>query len=161
MPHQRLPLFRRRAQEILYDNLKAVVLSRLGSDIRFNPAFMEFSGVLASNLCHATFDVAMKKAKSKTEFTTCASVFWSDARPNGRTSIGCSRLAQGSGQCSNPSHHSERPVDRWDREKPFLIPLNPRSYDAAITQAVRSSHQALVRFQETSIPFRMRTPTKR
>lgn len=32
-------------KKILYDDLKAVVLARLGADIRFNPAFMEFAGV--------------------------------------------------------------------------------------------------------------------
>jgi transposase len=32
-------------RKIRYDNLKAVVLSRLGADIRFNPAFLEFSGI--------------------------------------------------------------------------------------------------------------------
>jgi transposase len=55
-------------KRILYDNLKAVVLSRTGSDIRFNPGFMEFSGVMAlnwdlmisSSVCKApTFSVSM------------------------------------------------------------------------------------------------------
>ncbi|MDP2866134.1 MAG: IS21 family transposase, partial [Elusimicrobiota bacterium] len=31
-------------RKLLYDNLKTVVLSRLGRDVRFNPAFMEFAG---------------------------------------------------------------------------------------------------------------------
>ena len=32
-------------KKVLYDNLKLVVLSRLGTEVRFNPKFMEFSGV--------------------------------------------------------------------------------------------------------------------
>jgi hypothetical protein len=40
----------------------------------------------------------------------------------------------------------ERPVDRWEREKPFLLEAPARPYDASIVLPVRSSHQALVRF---------------
>ena len=40
----------------------------------------------------------------------------------------------------------ERPIDLHEREKPFLIALPTRPYDAAIIRAVRSSHQSLIRF---------------
>ena len=42
---------------------------------------------------------------------------------------------------------NERPVDLWANERPCLIALPPHPYDATITRVVRSSHQALVRFE--------------
>jgi len=135
-------------RKILYDNLKAVVLSRWGSDIRFNPRFMEFSGVFGFE--PVPCNVARGNEKGKVEngiyylrinFLAGRTPAWPDI--NRDVHLWLKDVA-------NVRIHRttrQRPADLWEREKPFLIPLNPRPYDAAITQAVRSSHQALVRFQ--------------
>ena len=135
-------------RKILYDNLKAVVLSRLGSDIRFNPAFMEFSGVFGFE--PVPCNVARGNEKGKVEngiyylrvnFLSGREPAWPDINRDVQAWLN---------EVANVRIHRttrERPLDRWEKEKPLLIPLNPRSYDAAITRAVRSSHQALVRFQ--------------
>lgn len=135
-------------KKILYDNLKAVVLSRLGSDIRFNPAFMEFSGVFGFEPVPCNVRRGNEKGKVENgiyylriSFLAGRTPQWPDV--NREVHLWLKEVV------NVRTHRTtrERPVDRWDREKPFLIPLNPRPYDAAITQAVRSSHQALVRFQ--------------
>jgi transposase len=135
-------------KKILYDNLKAVVLARLGSDIRFNPAFMEFSGVFGFEPVPCNVRRGNEKGKVengiyylRVSFLAGRTPQWPDI--NRDVHLWLKEVA------NVRTHRTtrERPVDRWEREKPFLIPLNPRSYDAAITQAVRSSHQALVRFQ--------------
>ena len=134
-------------RKILYDNLKAVVLSRMGSDIRFNPAFMEFSGVFGFE--PVPCNVARGNEKGKVEngiyylrinFLAGRELLWPDSNRDVHAWLR---------DIANVRKHrttGERPIDRWEREKPFLIPLPERGYDAAITRAVRSSHQALVRF---------------
>lgn len=134
-------------KKILYDNLKAVVLSRIGSDIRFNPGFMEFSGVYGFE--PKPCNVARGNEKGKVEngiyylrisFLPGRILAWPDS--NRDVHLWLKDVA-------NVRKHrttGERPIDRWEREKALLIPLPPRDYDAAITRAVRSSHQSLVRF---------------
>ena len=135
-------------KKILYDNLKTVVLSRLGSDIRFNPQFMEFSGVFGFE--PVPCNVARGNEKGKVEngiyylrinFLSGREPAWPDSNRDVQAWLQ---------EVANVRKHrttGERPIDRWEREKPFLIPLSQRPYNTAITRAVRSSHQALVRFQ--------------
>jgi transposase len=135
-------------KKILYDNLKAVVLSRIGSDIRFNPGFMEFAGVYGFE--PKPCNVARGNEKGKVEngiyylrirFLPGRPLQWPDC--NREVHLWLREVA-------NVRQHrttGERPLDRWEREKSLLIALPSRDYDATITLAVRSSHQALVRFQ--------------
>jgi transposase len=143
-------------KKILYDNLKTVVLSRLGSTIRFNPAFMEFSGVFGFE--PVPCNVARGNEKGKVEngiyylrinFLQGREPVWPDINRDVHLWLR---------DVANVRIHRttrQRPVDVHEREKPFLIALPLRDYDAAITQPVRSSHQALVRFQGNfySVPY--------
>ena len=142
-------------KRILYDNLKAVVLSRIGSDIRFNPGFMEFSGVYGFE--PKPCNVARGNEKGKVEngiyylrisFLAGKVLTWPDC--NRDVHLWLNTVAN----IRNHRTTGEQPVDRWEREKPCLIPLPSHGYDATITQAARSSHQALVRFQSNfySVP---------
>jgi len=142
-------------QKILYDNLKQVVLSRLGPDIRFNPQFMEFAGVFGFE--PVPCNVARGNEKGKVEngiyylrvsFLPGRELRWPDINLDVQ-----SWLAEVANVRVHRTTH-ERPIDRWEREKPFLLPLPSRPYDAAITRTVRSSHQALVRFESNfySVP---------
>jgi transposase len=135
-------------KKILYDNLKAVVLSRLGADIRFNPAFMEFAGVFG--FAPAPCNVARGNEKGKVEngiyylrvnFLAGRVLRWPEVNAEAQTWL------EGTANVRKHRTTRERPVDLWEGEKPFLIPLPARPFDTAITRAVRSSHQALVRFE--------------
>ncbi|HMX43135.1 MAG TPA: IS21 family transposase [Elusimicrobiota bacterium] len=133
--------------KILYDNLKQVVLSRFGADIRFNPAFMEFAGVYGFQ--PVPCNVARGNEKGKVEngiyflrinFLAGQTPAWPDVNKEVQLWLD---------ETANTRIHRttrERPVDRLAHEKPFLLPLPARPYDAAVTRAVRSSHQSLVRF---------------
>ncbi len=50
----------------------------------------------------------------------------------------------------------ERPIDRFQTEKPHLHPLPSPEFDCAITESVPATRQALVHFQSNrySVPFR-------
>ena len=135
-------------KKILYDNLKAVVLARLGADIRFNPAFMEFAGVFGFE--PAPCNVARGNEKGKVEngiyylrvnFLAGRTPAWPDVNDQARAWL------DGTANVRKHRTTNERPIDLWEGEKPFLIPLPPHPFDTAITRAVRSSHQALVRFE--------------
>ena len=144
-------------KKVLYDNLKQVVLWRSGADLRFNPQFMEFAGVygFAPSPCN----VARGNEKGKVEnsiyylrvnFLAGRSLVWPDV--NGQVQDWLATTA-------NVRLHrttQERPVDRWEREKPFLLALPSRDYDASIIRPVRSTHQALVRWDGNlySVPHR-------
>jgi transposase len=134
-------------KKILYDNLKAVVLSRFGADIRFNPAFMEFSGVFGFEPVPCNVRRGNEKGKVENgiyylriNFMPGKKLLWPDINLDVQSwlrdtaNVRCHRTTR------------ERPIDLWEREKPFLIALPTRPFDAAITRAVRSSHQALIRF---------------
>ena len=134
--------------KILYDNLKQVVLSRDGADIRFNLRFMEFSGVFGFK--PVPCNVARGNEKGKVEngiyylrvsFIAGRTLVWPDVNLDVQSWMA---------DIANVRLHRttrERPIDRWEREKPFLLPLPERPYDTSIIRPVRSSHQALVRFE--------------
>ncbi len=134
-------------KKILYDNLKAVVLWRSGADIRFNPRFTEFSGVFGFE--PVPCNVARGNEKGKVEngiyylrvnFMSGRELVWPDVNLDVQSWMK---------EIANVRFHRttrERPADRWEREKPFLLALPTRPYDASVMRPVRSSHQALVRF---------------
>lgn len=134
-------------KKVLYDNLKLVVLSRLGERIQFNPKFMEFAGIFGFE--PVPCNVARGNEKGKAEnfihyvrirLLEGRQITWPSIREQGfvwMDTVANVRL-----------HRSinERPADRWEKEKIHLLPLPDREYDASILKAVRSTHQALVRF---------------
>jgi hypothetical protein len=146
---------------ILQEHLQQVrhktkeVFLRIGSDIRFNPGFMEFSGVYGFE--PKPCNVARGNEKGKVEngiyylrisFLAGKVLTWPDC--NRDVHLWLNTVAN----IRNHRTTGEQPVDRWEREKPCLIPLPSHGYDATITQAAQSSHQALVRFQSNfySVP---------
>ena len=88
----------------LYDNLKAVCLTRLGADIRFNPRFLEFSGhyLFAPVLCQPAH--SNEKGKVERGIRYLRSSFL-DGRPitTGPANEELPGLAEGS-QAATPSH---------------------------------------------------------
>ena len=134
-------------KKILYDNLKLVVLSRLGTDVRFNPKFMEFSGIHGFEpvLCNPARGNEKGKVESGIHYVRSGLLagrepLWPDINAQARRWLD---------ETANVRLHRttrERPVDRWEKEKPRLFGLPSKPYDASIAKAVRSSHQALVRF---------------
>jgi len=135
-------------RKILYDNLKLVVLSRVGSEVRFNPRFLEFSGIFGFEpiLCN----VARGNEKGKVENGIH---YIRDSFLHGREIKSWAELqrqaVQWLNEVSNVRLHrttQEQPVKRWERERGLLQALPCREYDASILRTGRSTHQALVSF---------------
>jgi len=134
-------------RKILYDNLKLVVLSRVGTQIKFNSKFMEFAGMFGFE--PVPCNIARGNEKGKVEsgiyyirrnLLDGRKISW----PGIRT-----QAQQWLDQTANVRIHrttQQRPIDRWEQEKPHLLPLPQWNYDASILRALQSTHQALVRF---------------
>lgn len=143
-------------QKILYDNLKTVVLSRLGNAIQFNPKFMEFAGIYLFEpvICN----IARGNEKGKVEngikyvrgnFLAGRTILW----PQIQADANCWR-----DETANVRIHGttrERPTDRFEREKHLLRPLPDKPYDATIIRTLPASSQAFVHFDGNiySVPF--------
>lgn len=143
-------------QKILYDNLKTVVLSRLGTAIQFNPKFMEFAGIYLFEpiVCN----IARGNEKGKVEngvkyvrgnFLSGKTVSWPQIQTD---------ACKWRDEIANMRIHGttrERPVDRFEREKLLLRALPAQPYDSFIVRPLTASSQALVHFDGNaySVPF--------
>lgn len=142
---------------ILYDNLKSVVLVRLGSLIKFNPKFESFSGYylfkplvcnvrkanekgrVESSIGYIRKNFLMgREFSSFTDLQTQA-VQWRDEKANFRTH-GTTR---------------KRPIDLYQAEKDKLKPLPPKDYDTATVTPVKVTGDCRVKFDSNtySVPF--------
>lgn len=142
----------------LYDNLKAVCLTRLGADIRFNPRFLEFSGhyLFAPVLCQPAH--GNEKGKVERGIRYLRSSFL-----DGRTITDWSRANEELGkwlaEVANVRRHAvtrRRPLDRFnEEERPKLRPVPELALDLSIIRAVKATSQALVHFDANTytVPF--------
>jgi transposase len=143
-------------RKILYDNLRSVVIARFGSEIKFNPRFMEFAGVYGFEPIPCNVGCGNEKGKVESGVYFLRSSFLSGRDP--RWPHIQMEAEAWLNEVANVRLHRttrEKPVDRWEQEKPFLIPLPAKPYDASIVRTLPSSHQALVRFDgnKYSVPY--------
>lgn len=144
-------------KKILYDNLKTVVLSRVGREIRFNPRFTDFAGYHLFEPIPCAVAQAHQKGKIESGIKFIRSSFlagraitsWWDLNRD---------AASWRDDVANVRIHGttrERPVDRWAREHPLLQPLPPRDYDTSVIRPVQATHQAFVLFDANaySVPW--------
>jgi transposase len=136
-------------KRINYDNLKSVVLSRVGRDIRFHPRFMDFAGYYLFEPVPCNVRAAWEKRKVESAIKYVRSAFLA-----GRTITSWSGLNEEAGRWrdeeANVRIHGttrERPVDRFAAEKGRLQPLPPRPYDTRVVDSgVETGRQALIHF---------------
>jgi transposase len=146
------------AKKIRYDNLKSVVLTRLGPNIQFNRRFLDFAAhhLFDPSVCNVRsphekgrVENAVKYVKNNflagrtfASFTDCnqQATLWTDHTANGRIH-GTTKI---------------RPIDLFrEKEQSLLIPLPKIDYDTRIVCSVKSTSQALVFFDTNrySVPF--------
>jgi len=136
-------------RKLLYDNLKTVVLSRLGNNIQFNPKFMEFAGIylFEPKLCNpgrgnekGKVECGIKYIRSNFLSGIDTRIAWPSIR---------GEAIKWRDETANVRLHRttrERPVDRFEKEKPALSTLPPNDYDASIIRPVKATSQALIHF---------------
>lgn len=145
-------------QRILYDNLKAVVLSRVDNKIQFNPKFLVFSGHFLFGIKLARLYRATDKGKVESGIKYVKgnflagrdfkdfydlknqSIDWRDSTANVR--------------CHGTTR--EKPIDRFKEEKDKLMPLPEKPYPVAIVLPCKSSTDCRIKFDSNiySVPAR-------
>lgn len=136
-------------KKINYDNLKSVVLSRVGRDIRFNPKFMDFAGYYLFEPAPCGVRMAHEKGKVERGIGYVRTAFLA-GRPLISLSQHQAEARLWRDEEANVRIHGttrERPIDRFELEKPQLTPLPVRDYDASIPLTVQSTRQAMVSFE--------------
>jgi len=136
-------------KRIRYDNLKSVVLSRIGSKVQFNQRFLYFAN-------HYLFDASPCNVRSphekgrveravryvKKNFLA-GRTFKSITDCNLRAASWRDEIAN----CRIHGNTKRRPVDLFEeQEKSFLINLPARDYDTRYTCSAKSTSQCLVKF---------------
>jgi transposase len=143
-------------KKVLYDNVKTVVISRLGSAIQFNPQFAAFAGsYLFEPVCcnpgrgneKGIVESGIKYIR--TSFLMGRTITWPGINAD---------ACQWRDEIANVRQHAvthERPVDRFEQEKPLLIPLPEHDYDASVIRTLKASSQALIHFDGNtySVPY--------
>jgi transposase len=145
-------------KKCLYDNLKSVVLTRYGTDIRFNPKFMEFAGVCLFEpvLCRPRHGNEKGKVENGIKYFQGSFL---DGRD--RTipwPLWSSDLGTWLSQVANLRLHGTtrvRPIDRFELERPLLQALPAHAPDTSIVRSVQVASQCLVKFDGNrySVPF--------
>jgi transposase len=142
--------------KILYDNVKTVVLSRLGKDLEFNPRFIEFAGIfLFAPICcnpgrgneKGKVECGIKYIRSS--LLSGITIRWPDIQTH------AVQWRDGTANVRIHATTRQRPVDRLEHERAHLLALPSKEYDASIPQSVAATHQALVRFDGNSysVPY--------
>jgi transposase len=132
----------------LYDNMKTVVLARMGKEIRFHPRFMAFAGTYLFEpvACHP--GKGNEKGKVERSIGYIRRNFF-----EGRTFKDLFDLQTQSDrwrdQVANVRLHGttrERPVDRFEKEKSFLRPLPVCPFDCDFVGTLPASKNYRVSF---------------
>lgn len=136
-------------KKINYDNLKTVVLSRVGREIRFHEKFMDFAGAYLFEPVPCTVRAAWEKGKVESGIKYVRGSYLA-GRPLLDLATLRRELAAWLEGTANVRVHGttrERPLDRFLIEKPLLQGEPGVPYDCAIVCSLRATSQALVQFQ--------------
>lgn len=135
-------------RKINYDNLKSVVITRIGSDIRFNSKFMDFAGHCLFKPIPCGVRKANEKGKVENGIKYLRSSLLAGKKIISREQAQAEAQAW-LAETANVRRHAstgERPVDRFERERWLLMKLPPNEYDCSIVATGRATSQALVWF---------------
>jgi len=136
-------------KRINYDNLKTVVLSRVGKDIRFHSRFMDFAGYYLFEPVPCNVRAAWEKGKVESAIKYIRSSFLA-----GQPLVNVSQLneqartwldTQANARLHASTH--ERPIDRFSIEVSQLQNFPAKDYDCSIVCSVHANKQAFVYFQ--------------
>lgn len=135
-------------KKALYDNMKTVVLARMGKEIRFHPRFMAFAGTYLFEPIACNPGRGNEKGKVERSIGYIRRNFF-----EGRTFKDLADLQDQSDrwrdEVANVRLHGttrERPVDRFEKEKAFLRPLPVHPFDCDWVETLCASKNYRVSF---------------
>lgn len=134
--------------KINYDNLKSVVISRCGSEIRFNSRFMDFAGFYLFDPVPCGVRMAHEKGVVERDIRYIRSSFLAGYQIHSFPELERDSW-KWMEEVANVRIHGtlqERPIDRLPAEKPFLHPLPSPEFDCSVIEPVKATKQGLVQF---------------
>ncbi len=145
-------------RKCLYDNLRSVVLARIGTDIRFNPRFMEFAGLCLFEpvLCRPGHGNEKGKVENGIKYLQGSFLDGRDRTiPWPLWSVDLGRWLSEVANVRINATRRVRPIDRWELERPLLQALPAQEPDTDIIRTVQAASQCLVKFDGNrySVPF--------
>lgn len=145
-------------KEVLYDNLKQVVLQRSGKEIHFNPKFMEFAGIYLFRPIPCRPGRGSDKGKTESGVKYIRNNFWAGRKFTDFWDIKKQGIDWRDNTANQRIHGTthEKPVVRFERERNQLKLLPPHPYDCSIPVPVKSSKDCRIKFDSNiySVPFR-------
>lgn len=144
-------------KHINYDNLKTVVLSRVGAEIRFHPRFMDFAGYYLFKPVPCGVRKANEKGKVESGIKYVRSAFLAGRVVSSHAQVQSEAERWLAEECNTRIHGTtrERPTDRLETDRAALMPQPANEYDCAITASARATSQAIVHFDSNryTVPF--------
>lgn len=145
-------------RELLFDNLKSVVLERVGEHVRFHPQILE----LASHYCFAPKPCAVYRGNEKGKVERAIQYIRTSflaARPMRDIDTLNAELAQWLERTADARRHPTDPEQRsvqqcFEQEKAYLLPLPQHPFSCESVSLQRSGKQPYLRFDgnDYSIP---------
>ncbi len=142
---------------ILYDNLKSVVLERVGDHIRFHPRLLEFAG----HYHYAPQPCAVARGNEKglvEKFISFLRHAFFAARPFSSVADLNTQLTRWIAEVAHarpvPDRREQRVADALAEEQPRLLPLPEHPFPCDVLRAVSSGKTPYIRFDgnDYSIP---------
>lgn len=137
------------AHTINYDNLKTVVLTRVGREIRFHARFMDFAGCYLFKPVPCGIRRPNEKGKVESGIKYVRTAFLAGREIRLFTDLQRDALAWRDQEANIRVHGTthEKPIDRFEAEKMQLYPLPARGFDCSILETVQATRQALIHFE--------------
>lgn len=148
-------------RQLLYDNLKSVVLDRVGNDIRFHPRILELAGHyhFAPQPCAPYRGNEKGKVERTIQYLRhaffAARTFGSVADLNRQLAVWIADTAHARPCPGDPERRTV--AERLALEQPRLLPLPDKRFETQLVRAVSSGKQPYVRFDgnDYSIPHEL------
>lgn len=136
-------------KKINYDNLKTVVLSRMGREIHFQSGFLDFAGVYLFEPVPCAVRAAWEKGKVESGIKYIRSSFLAGRPLRDLATLRRELAAWLEGEANVRLHGTtrERPLDRFAVERPLLQSEPASGYDCAIVRSLKATKQALVHWE--------------
>lgn len=135
-------------RNILYDNLKSVVISRYVNHIQFNQKFMEFAGyyLFTPKACNVRRANEKGKVESGVGYVKKNFLAGRDLRDFVDLEVQSGNWLVYANQRTHGTT-GEVPEERFQKEKEFLLLLQAKDYDTTFPVQVRAYHDCYVRFE--------------
>lgn len=146
-------------RRLIYDNLRSVVLSRSGSEIRFQPRFLNLAGhyLFKPDACRPRRPNEKGRVENAVRYIRESFLAGRDLRSLAEYELAARRWRDDVANVRLHATTRRRPIDLFVEEKAYLLPLPTAPFDADILETRQVSATALVSFDGNrySVPARL------